>query len=80
MYISLMPFQFIGDSTNSSLIGQTLQNIRMDQTEVILVVPKWPAQPWYDTFQGMLSQEPYVGTPHKGNLLLPEKSEELHLL
>ena len=50
----------------------------MDQTEVILVVPKWPNQPWYNTFQGMLSQEPYVVTPHRENLLLPQKPEELH--
>ena len=33
-----------------SLIGQTLQKIRIDQTEVILVVPKWPTQPWYNNF------------------------------
>ena len=63
-----------------SLIGRTLQKICMDQAEVILVVPKWPTQPWYNTFQGMLSQEPYVVTPHKENLFLPQKPEELHLL
>ena len=39
-----------------SLIGHTLQKICMDQTEVILVVPKWPTQPWYNNVQGMLSQ------------------------
>ena len=38
-----------------SLIDRTLQKIRMDQTEVILVVPKWQTQPWFNTFQGMLS-------------------------
>ena len=63
-----------------SLIGCTLQKIFMDQAEVILVVPKWPTQPWYNTFQGMLSQEPYVVTPHKVNLVLPQKPEELHPL
>ena len=31
-----------------------------DQTEVILVIPKWPTQPWFNTFQGMLSHETYV--------------------
>ena len=63
-----------------SLIGRTLQKICMDQTEVILVVPKWPTQPWFNTFQGMLSQEPYMVTPHKENLTLPQKTEELHPL
>ena len=48
-----------------SLIGRTLQKICMDQTEVILVVQKWPTQSWFNTFQGMLSQESYVVTPHK---------------
>ena len=37
----------------------------MDQTEVVLAVPKWPIQPWYNSFQGTLSQEPYVVTPQK---------------
>ena len=31
-------------------------------------------------FLGMFSQKPYVLTPHKENLLLPQKSEELHPL
>ena len=38
-----------------SLIGRTLQKICMDQGEVIFVVPKWPIEPCYNTFQGMLS-------------------------
>ena len=54
--------------------------IRIDQTEVILVVPKRPTQPWHNTFQGMLSQKPYVVIPHKENLFLPQKTEELHPL
>ena len=63
-----------------SLIGSTLQKIGMDQTEVILVVPKWPTQPWFNTFQELLSQEPYLVTPLKENLILPQKTEELHPL
>ena len=52
----------------------------MDQTEVIVVVPKWATQPLHNTFQGTLSQKPYVVTPLKENLLLPQKPEELHPL
>ena len=52
----------------------------MDQTEVVLVVPKWPTQSWFNTFQGMLSQEQYVVTPQKENLIIPQKTEELHPL
>ena len=63
-----------------SLIGRTLQRIHMDQTEVVLVVPKWPTQSWFNTFQGMLSQEQYVVTPQKENLIIPQKTEELHPL
>ena len=47
----------------------------MDQTELILVVPNWPTQPWFNPFQGMLSQQPYVVTPQKKNLILPQKTE-----
>ena len=81
-----MSFQLIGNSKTAilfpsfSLIGSTLQKTRMDQTEVFLVVPKWPTQPWYNSFQEMLSQGPYVVTPHKESLLLPQKPEELHPL
>ena len=53
-----------------SLIDRTLQNICVDQTEVLLVVPKWRTQPWYNSFQGMLSQEPYVVSKQKENILL----------
>ena len=58
-----------------SFVGQTLQKIRMDQTEVILVVSKWSTQPWFNTLQGMLSQEPYLVTSHKENLILPQKKK-----
>ena len=63
-----------------SLIDPILQKIWMGQTEVILVVSKWPTQSWFNTFLGMVSQEPYVVTPHKENLILPQKTEELHPL
>ena len=39
-----------------SLNRRILQKIRMDQREVVLVVPKWSNQPWYDNFHGILSQ------------------------
>ena len=50
----------------------------MNQTEVVLVVPKWQTQSWYNSFQGMLSQELCVVTPHVGNLYIPQEPEELH--
>ena len=62
------------------LIGRTLQKIHMDHIEVIIVVPKWSTPPWFNTIQGMLSQEPYVVNPNKENLILPQKTEEMHPL
>ena len=59
-----------------SLIGRTFQKVCMDQAEVILVVPKWLTQPWFNTSQAMLSQEQYVVTPHKENLILPQKKKK----
>ena len=61
-----------------SLIDLNLQKIHMHQIEADLAFPKWPTQPWYNIFQRMLSQEPYVVNPHK--LLLPHKPEELQPL
>ena len=58
-----------------SLICRTLQKINIDQREVVLAVSKWPTQPWYNSFQGMFFQEPYVVTPRKENLLLHQKQD-----
>ena len=55
-----------------NLIGRTLHKIHMYNTEVAHVVPKWPTQPQYTSFQGMLSPEIYVVTPHNENLPLPQ--------
>ena len=58
-----------------SLIRQTSQRICMDQREIVFAVPKWPTQPWCNSFEGMFFQEPYVVTAHKENLLLPQKQD-----
>lgn len=41
-----------------SIILRVLQKIRRDKARGIVVVPLWPAQPWYPLFCSMLDNEP----------------------
>ena len=41
-----------------SFVGQTLQKNRMNKAKIVLVVPKWPTQLWYNSFLEMLYQGP----------------------
>ena len=40
-----------------SIILKTLQKIREERAEGIVVVPEWPAQPWYPLFCEMLASD-----------------------
>ena len=57
-------------------IGRTLQKIRADQAEVMLVLPKWLTQSWYKTFKEMLCNRLYIVDPRNTNLLLSQHINE----
>ena len=43
-----------------SLILRVLQKIKQEKATGIVIVPNWPAQPWFPTFQSMLSSKPVL--------------------
>jgi len=79
-------FSFNWDSYNCyifppfSLIGRTLQKVRVDQATAMIVAPYWPTQFWYSTFREMLQEDPIFIQPHPQNLQLPQTPLEVHAL
>lgn len=59
-----------------SLVTRVLQKIRRDRARGIVVVPYWPAQPWFPVFMKMLIKEPIYFQPNK--YLLLSSSKEPH--
>ena len=50
------------------LIGKCLQKISIDQSEVLIVVPKWPTQTWFSMLLHMLVDDPLI-LPRSKNIL-----------
>lgn len=48
-----------------SLILKVLQKIKTDDATGILVVPYWPAQPWFPVFMSLSIVEPIIFPPSK---------------
>ena len=63
-----------------SLVGKTLQKIRVDEATVLGVFPKWVTQAWWPNLQDMIVGEPLIFPPNPNNLVLPHKKGELHPL
>ena len=63
-----------------NMMPKVLQKVLFDQGEGILIVPKWPNQPWYSLLIKMLATEPIILPPRKDLLYLPNNPEELHPL
>ena len=51
-----------------SLILKTLKKIAIDDATGILIVPDWPAQPWFSIFKAALTKKPLI-LKSKQNLL-----------
>ena len=62
------------------LISRILQKVYFDKAEGIIIVPKWPNQPWYSFLSKMLVHKPIVLPPRRDLLLLPSKPQESHPL
>ena len=54
-----------------TLILRTLQKIKNDQAQGIVVAPCWPSQPWYPLWSAMLVEEPIKFLPNELLLLSP---------
>lgn len=54
-----------------TLISKVVKKIINDQAEGIVVVPKWPGQPWYPVFRDLLVEEPLCLGPCKELILSP---------
>ena len=54
-----------------SCISRCLQKIVADQAKGIIVVPKWPTQPFYSLLFRLLVTDPVVIPPRMSNLLMP---------
>lgn len=55
------------------LINRVLQKIRAERAEGIVVVPRWPAQPWYPLFLSMLDSDVFTFKANSNTLLSPDR-------
>lgn len=54
-----------------ALILRALRKIISDKASGILIVPRWPAQPWYPLFMSLLMEPPLHLNPNENLLLSP---------
>lgn len=60
-----------------SIIARVLRKIINDEAEGIVVVPLWPAQPWYPMFTSLLIAEPVYFPPSSNLLFSPDRQQHL---
>ena len=63
-----------------SIVGRTLQKIRRECTQAIIVIPHWPSQPWFPLVHNLLTEEPFVIPVSRQSLVLPHEPQKLHPL
>ena len=63
-----------------SLITRVLQKIQEEKATGLLLVPKWPTQPWWPKLMQMLIQPPVQLPKNSDTLFLPSNPQELHPL
>lgn len=63
-----------------SLLTRVLQKIQVEKATGLLLVPKWPTQPWWPKLMQMLIQPPVQLPVSKDTLLLPSNPQEHHPL
>lgn len=57
-----------------ALISKILSKLIIDKASGVLIVPNWPAQPWYPLFTSLLTREPLTFSPSPNLLLSPCRS------
>ena len=63
-----------------SLITRVLQKIQEEKATGLLLVPKWPTQPWWPKLMQMLIQPPIQLPRNRDTLFLPSNPQEPHPL
>ena len=63
-----------------NIMSLVIQKIRKEQSDRILVIPKWPTQIWWPVAVKMLVQAPVVLPATERTLYLPSHSNEKHQL
>ena len=63
-----------------SLITRVLQKIQEEKATGLLLVPKWPTQPWWPKLMQMLIQLPIQLPRDRDTLFLPSNPQEPHPL
>ena len=63
-----------------SLITRVLQKIQEEKATGLLLVPKWPTQPWWPKLMQMLIQLPIRLPTDRDTLFLPSNPQETHPL
>ena len=61
-----------------SLIWKTLEKIRREKRQAIVILPKWPTQSWFPYALKLLMATPRVFSSAKKNLMLPHDSTQTH--
>lgn len=62
-----------------SLIMRCLIKVELDRAEGLLIVPKWPTQPWFPRLLSLLANDPII-LPHRKDLLTQPTTGEKHPL
>ena len=62
-----------------SIVSRVIQKIRMEQADIILVVPNWTTAAWYNVFRQLMISEPFYITLYPDVLSL-SCSERIHPL
>ena len=73
-------FQLIYCFPPFSLTAKVLQKVTMDKAQAIIVVPKWPTQPWYSRLQDMLTHRPLQIPVNHKTLTLAHDPDIVHPL
>lgn len=58
-----------------ALITRSLRKVIDDRAEGILLVPRWPAQPWFPLFRRLCISNPIYFKPHPNLLISPLRTQ-----
>ena len=62
------------------IISLVLEKIQREQSAGVIVVPKWPTQPWWPVLMRMVVQNPLILPQINQTLLLPTNPDLMHPL
>ena len=63
-----------------SIILLVLQKVREEESTRLVVVPKWPAQPWWPYLMRMVIEDPVILLNKENTVYIPSKPDLIHPL